>query len=942
MKPTPYNCGKILPALARIGTVNATRCLVTSFLVLLTTQMPSNSQNYSNDSIGIYNSPAQGYPQSVIAGLKSDYYNIRIKNTNNTSWRTANVLKTATKSNYFAKNPATNLDDPIYSLRHEINSRYFENLWGCSHSYVNFEMLGSVSVDVEVTRPNNGMINSSTKIYPEGKATNIQIVGNKLTFTMPSALNLAIDINGEMGSRTIETDAIRLINSPIHTLSVHGNPAFEFATKPSATAPGSEVYYVNSTTTPDQVTAPNADFTQPVMYFRPGIHNIGANFKILPGKKYYIPGDAIVYGTFNSVKDSRFHSGAFLEKLGNSDNVRIFGHGTISGEKLDHWELDPVNIGKIYSGGNLTTVTQELKNADPSYYTEQQDISYRKAAVYFSECLNSGVEGLVIANPANHSLYLFTATHDPSRKNNVSRVKIFAWRVNSDGGGINDSSVVQNCFYRVQDDGFYPKGIELRNNVLWSDANGACLRLDQMHQLKGDSMLVENIDIIFRRNTHASHSAAIELPRTSSVSSKPFVYRNILISDPNFARAPIRLELEAGGGLSNVTFSNVRITGLQQGLKNILDTQGGVFSNIRFENLNINGTIVTEANRDQFFTFTGDPSKFQNISFVADSSTPLNRSQWTFTASSNTGMGPNVRDDNNTLQSSRWDGGYQHPGQWFQVDMKSSQSFDKIVLDNTGASGDYPREYQVYVSNMITAPTGDWGTPIASGINPASGSIPTTTIQLGQPFTARHIKIAQKGSSSTNYWSIYELNVYGASSPTSVWAKSNIDNIIGSSTLSNALWTTLATDGDIDNDTSDRFFFTHQNCTGNQTITANVSSVTGHDFAKAGVMFRDGIGSTAKFVSMCVSKASVVRFQYRTATSQSAGEVWVPSNFKWVRITRNGRGFTGAYATSAGGPWTNLGSCEWDSAVQNLKAGIAASGYLGLSTSQVGNVTFVP
>ena len=45
----------------------------------------------------------------------------------------------------------------------------------------------------------------------------------------------------------------------------------------------------------------------------------------MQNKSYYIPGDAVVYGTMNNAKIGK--EGKF---------IRIFGHGTLSGDKLPH------------------------------------------------------------------------------------------------------------------------------------------------------------------------------------------------------------------------------------------------------------------------------------------------------------------------------------------------------------------------------------------------------------------------------------------------------------------------------------------------------------------------------------------------------------------------------------------------------------------------------
>jgi glucosylceramidase len=91
-------------------------------------------------------------------------------------------------------------------------------------------------------------------------------------------------------------------------------------------------------------------------------------------------------------------------------------------------------------------------------------------------------------------------------------------------------------------------------------------------------------------------------------------------------------------------------------------------------------------------------------------------------------------------------------GQTFQVDMLTARSFTKITFDAGSSSGDYPRGYQVFVTND----TANWGSPIATGAG--AGQVVTVTFPYQ---TARFIKVVQTGSASTNWWSIHEFNVYG-------------------------------------------------------------------------------------------------------------------------------------------------------------------------------------
>ncbi len=110
-------------------------------------------------------------------------------------------------------------------------------------------------------------------------------------------------------------------------------------------------------------------------------------------------------------------------------------------------------------------------------------------------------------------------------------------------------------------------------------------------------------------------------------------------------------------------------------------------------------------------------------------------------------------------RGSRWSTGTdQANGQWFQVDMLSPKTFNRITLDSVESPGDYTRGYQVHVSNDGT----NWGSPIASGSNLSA----TLSIPLANQ-TARFIRVTQTGSASGAWWSIHEFEVF-APAPTAL------------------------------------------------------------------------------------------------------------------------------------------------------------------------------
>jgi hypothetical protein len=147
---------------------------------------------------------------------------------------------------------------------------------------------------------------------------------------------------------------------------------------------------------------------------------------------------------------------------------------------------------------------------------------------------------------------------------------------------------------------------------------------------------------------------------------------------------------------------------------------------------------------------------------IAKRPTPLDKHGWSARASVPDGTfafsGAKIPIDvsaQNALDGDHWTGwrdmtSTQHPGQWFEVDMKRRQTFRRIVLENSWALWDSPAGYSVSVSNDGV----HWSRPIAAG----RGHLGTTEI-LFPVQSARYLRVTQTGSSSKYHWSIYELDV---------------------------------------------------------------------------------------------------------------------------------------------------------------------------------------
>lgn len=131
----------------------------------------------------------------------------------------------------------------------------------------------------------------------------------------------------------------------------------------------------------------------------------------------------------------------------------------------------------------------------------------------------------------------------------------------------------------------------------------------------------------------------------------------------------------------------------------------------------------------------------------------LNRDGWKVSAS-------NIRNENQAPEkaiddkvNTRWTNGViQKGGEWFQIDMNSNQSFNEIELYQAKAVNDYPRAYEVYVSQDGI----NWGKPIVKG---KGAEAEATIITLKNVVNARYVKIVQTGTAEASWWSIHEIYI---------------------------------------------------------------------------------------------------------------------------------------------------------------------------------------
>jgi uncharacterized repeat protein (TIGR02543 family) len=710
------------------------------------------------------------------------------------------------------------------------NTAYFdEYVGGWSHTYCNFELDRNTPIVVKITRNTVSGVPSGpifmANVHPAHKVISCEIIDGDVYVTMKEPALVTVDIDGQMDNRDApravrdvwngSTAPYKSKQKGSHAVSIFANPVIP--DKP-AELNDPTVRYIEPG---DPLPLPD-DQAWTTLYFKPGIHNLSQDasglerawvkadrYPLRSNKNYYLPGNAIVFGNFYGSSNP-------------NENIRIFGHGSISGYKIPHFY--------DYTG-------PEGPNGPGNFYHHTINIG---------NAINCNVEGITIADPPEHTIYLQNNHLSHIVSNSMRWYKSLAWRVNNDTGSA--QGVMEDCFFRHQDDGpYFGAGQVIRRCTFWSDVNGQAFRgsfamrdnVPEVTTMFPREIVFEDCDIIYARgmfmftggsngiignNDGASNSLYSDgTPNTG----QHLVFRNFRVTDPrpvrtlfgfNFSSSDpsfigmngVRLQnmeyrhpqtwgwpnmlAPTEGGIKNWYFDQVSIDG--QTLNSSLLADRSVFetsnvSEIVFGESSVSpssfnlvanatgasvmfdppggfyplGTVVTVTAvpnvGNVFSNWGGDLSGSTNpttITITANRSITANieypvlpRNGWVAGASpGNSGAG-NAIDGN---IATRWSTGTnQTNGQWFRVDMGGPRTFNRIVLDGGSSAGDFPRGYQVHVSNDAL----NWGSPIASGV----GSNGVTMIDFAQQ-TAQHIRVTQTGSvSSTIWWSIHEFNVYG-------------------------------------------------------------------------------------------------------------------------------------------------------------------------------------
>lgn len=473
----------------------------------------------------------------------SEHYQTRIKPasaTSDTAWKSAFTWQT--NCNYTPQKP----------------DRYFKHLAGWTHSYVNFEM--SAAVEIELTRVGQQPIHTAVA-RPARHVASCTVRDGKVYVVLKEPCLVAIDIDGQMDG---QDTGMGYKGPPIHTVSLFANPPVQG--KPSPNDPG--VMAVK----PGEV--PPSDGDWKIMYFLPGVHDIGAAFRVHAHRQYYIPGDAIVYGSLSN-----------HQTWDDGNHIRIFGLGTLSGARLPHPDFS----------------TDERVKQKPGLHNP---IDIFGAA-------NTSVEGITIADSAHHSLMLIHP-YSQTKTTDIRWVKIFTWRANGDGINPFGNGLIEDCFIRTQDDSLYASGRGIRRVVLWNDYNGSSFVLSSLPNLSDRTLFIEDCEVIYSRagwNKWSGGRVFNMRGEGKGDCGSGVEFRNITVSDPRPTLQQFFInmtmpkpysndgESRGRGDCAHLVFRNITIAAPSViGEPQMLwGADGARIHHLAFDRLTVGGKVITDA-----------------------------------------------------------------------------------------------------------------------------------------------------------------------------------------------------------------------------------------------------------------------------------------------------------------------------------------------------------
>ncbi len=283
-----------------------------------------------------------------------------------------------------------------------------------------------------------------------------------------------------------------------------------------------------------------------VVYFKPGLHEIGDHFEIKSNQTVYLAGGAYVIGQL------------FAE---NAEKIVIKGRGILSGE--------------VY---------------EPR--THQHMISMQNAD-------NIKISGITMIHSPRYMIAIRGKNHF------FDNVKMMGWWFSTDGISAGEHTVIENCFFKVNDDAvkLYQSNTLVKNCVIWQLENGAPFMISWNGSSDFGGIEVRDIEVIrVEHHWDNENLAVVCAVHGGEANISDIKIENVVIDNSKWrifhlVTRPNRWGRwnPESGSLSNFKFRNFKYYGTPV-IKNLIaghDAKHPVW-NIQFENIEIAGEMLED------------------------------------------------------------------------------------------------------------------------------------------------------------------------------------------------------------------------------------------------------------------------------------------------------------------------------------------------------------
>lgn len=390
------------------------------------------------------------------------------------------------------------------------------------------------SVQIKIKRLDGKALTSAT-VYPLKKGYKATISNNIATITIPSGVSKL--------QLYVELNGLK------------AQPLFVFVDPKETDVPNMNASDVTVINTSDNITTVKNKLNNSTTYkyFAPGIHKwgtkTGSNYDgyMLPvkeGKKIYLPGGAYVIGSFSG---------------NNAGNWKVYGRGIVSGAGLDELPTSQyIPWSAIHHSGNKKGME---------------------------------VEGIVSMCPPHFGITI-------RGECDIDNVKMTSWWYSTDGTITGNNSTVNNCFFKVNDDGIkvYGDNCTHDNNTMYHQINGAPFQFSWTGQKAKNTVSTNTyiVNSVYKNKLDGRSNTAVVncVDAKEGQTIENHVFDGIYID--NGCHRLLGLNATKGT-LKNITLKNVEIRSGDKSKPQLgysyLDN--GTFSNINLCNVYVDGQLIT-------------------------------------------------------------------------------------------------------------------------------------------------------------------------------------------------------------------------------------------------------------------------------------------------------------------------------------------------------------